>query len=689
MAQFPQLVAVHQKNYFDFARLSIVFAAFPGGYFESLQGRTGGNSQHADFRGEILTDQKKASIAPPEEVLAESRIRLLPDALIDQIAAGEVVERPASVVKELVENALDANARRIRVELREGGNDFIAVVDDGLGMAADEARMALRRHATSKIAELDDLERIGSFGFRGEALPAMASVSRMRLLSRRRDADVGHELRIEAGEVTRDREAGCPVGTRIEVANLFGQIPARRKFLKKPATEWGHAYDWLMRLALSLPGVHFEVIREDREVGVWPATSDPFARIGAVLGNELASCLLPVNWEERAGHIEAWVSSPDLTRANAQSLYLYVNGRPVRDRLLRHAVLESYRDWLPRGRYPVVVLALTVDPAEVDVNVHPAKWEVRFTQPRAIHALVRQAIREAMSGRDHLISGHPSSDHDSSPSGRNSGSGGPIRGESPSPRTSAWVAEGASERPSEGRTDWLFAGDRGSNTTDQEAEARANQGDPLEGGLALSSLPLLGQMLASYLLLEAEDGLILVDQHAAHERVLYERLRSSWLDGSVSRQGLLMGVTVELDPLAVAALEDERELVLGLGFEVEPFGEGAVVVRAIPALLSGQDPGQLIQDLASELSSSESGAGQEAGSQPDRSSTRLLAVIDRLFATLACHSARRFGDHLPTEEQRAILEGLDSIPWAQTCPHGRPVARRISRGEIERRFGRS
>ncbi|MCH2187247.1 DNA mismatch repair endonuclease MutL, partial [Myxococcota bacterium] len=365
MARFPQLVAVPQKNYFDFARLSIVFAAFPAGGIDSSKPQIDGNSQHAVFSGEILTDRARDELQRDDELFPGSPVRLLPDGLIDQIAAGEVVERPASVVKELVENALDAGAGRIRIELREGGNDFIAVVDDGHGMSAENARLALRRHATSKITNQEDLERIGSFGFRGEALPAIASVSRLRLLTRTHAEEAGHEIRVEGGEIAQDREAGCPAGTRIEVANLFVQIPARRKFLKKPATEWGHAYDWLMRLALSLPGVHFEIIRDDREVGLWPATDNAGARIGAVLGHDVGSRLIPVTWEERGGRVEAWLSAPDHTRANTQGLYLFVNGRPVRDRLVRHAVLEAYRDWLPRGRYPVVVLDLTVNPTDV------------------------------------------------------------------------------------------------------------------------------------------------------------------------------------------------------------------------------------------------------------------------------------------------------------------------------------
>ena len=625
----------------------------------------------------MVSGEKMRSEPPRSSALGavSGRIKRLPSALVDQIAAGEVVERPASVVKELVENALDAGATRLRIELREGGNAFIAVSDDGMGMSDAEARLALERHATSKIASLDDLQRIASFGFRGEALPAIASVARLRLATRRAESDVGHEIRVESGVVTSERSVGCPVGTRIEVADLFGAVPARRKFLKKPGTEWGHAIDWLGRLAMSLPGVHFEILRDDREAAVWPATDDAFTRIEAVLGRSQTAGLRAVVHEEPAGHVEAFVTGPEHTRANANGIHLYVNGRPVRDRLLRHALLEAYRDWLPRGRYPTAVLYLTVDPARVDVNVHPAKWEVRFESPQAIHALVRHAVREAMTGRDHL-------------DGVGQVQPG-VRSPTPAAPVPGWrrvdpVADSPGLSTNEGATDWIFAAPSASATehvadaTNQDQPPGVEQG----GALELSQLRLIGQMLASYLILEADDGLILIDQHAAHESVLYQGLRRSWLARDVERQGLLLPVDVELDPLEVAGLEEASETVHALGFELERFGDSAVVVRAIPALLAGRDPAAMVRDLAEELA--QSGVARETA--PD--ATRLVAAADRLLSTLACHSARRFGDHLEPTEQQALLRELDRIPWAQSCPHGRPVATRISRAEIEGRFGR-
>ncbi len=592
------------------------------------------------------------------------RVHRLPDSLIDQIAAGEVVERPASVVKELVENALDAGAQRIRVEIREGGTRLIAVTDDGHDMPQGDAVLALHRHATSKIGGPEDLAGIRSFGFRGEALPAIASVSRMRLITREPDAPEGFEIRVDGGEVIEERTAGGPQGTRVEVANLFASVPARRKFLKKPATEWGHIKDWLGRLALALPGVHFEVQRDDRPALVWPATDDPLTRIAAVLSEDVTASLIPVCWEGPEGHIEAYISSPEHTRTNASGLYLFVNGRPVRDPVLRHALLEAYRDLLPRGRFPTAVAFVTVPPETVDVNVHPAKWEVRFADPRAIHRLVRKCVREGMAARTWL-----------EPQGRAAGGPGTVPSpERPDPQAASGTAN-----------DWVFArrfprrGEPGGH--DRVAEGAPSLGQASER-ISFGSLRIVGQLLASYLVVEAKQGLLLVDQHAAHERVLYEELRAEWLEHGVACQPLLMPETVEIEALALAALLQAGDRTARLGFEIEAFGEEAVMVRGIPALLSGRDPKELVRGLARELENPDLEEDSLA------SDTRLVQAADRVFATLACHSARRFGDHLEAEEQRAILSGLDRIPWAPTCPHGRPVAISLDLVEIERRFGR-
>ncbi|HVH06450.1 MAG TPA: DNA mismatch repair endonuclease MutL [Myxococcota bacterium] len=599
----------------------------------------------------------------PRETTSAPRIRRLPEDLIDQIAAGEVVERPASVAKELVENAVDAGARRIRVEVRDGGRSLVAVTDDGCGMGREDARLALERHATSKLGSASDLERIRSFGFRGEALPAIASVSRFRLRTRAAADAEGTELTIAHGRDLAVRAAGGPIGTRIEVADLFEALPARRKFLKAATTEWTHLADWLARAALALPEIHFDVSREGKPAWSWPATTDRLARVAAVLSEREAEALLPAELEREGLHLRAYVSRPDAHRRTADGLYLYVNGRPVRDRLLRHALLEAYRDWLPRGRYPTAILELALPPEAVDVNVHPAKWEVRFAEPGAIHRLVSAVVRRAIEARGWLAQGAERAPHASPP----------LTSSAPA---SFAVRDGASA-PAPG--DWILAQDVAETARPLSAEPGP--------AIRFADLRPLGQLLGSYLLLEDKRGLLLVDQHAAHERVLYERMRASWVQGGVERQALLVPATVELDATAHAAVEASAPQLERFGFEVEPFGATAVLVRAVPALLGERDPAVLLRGLADELASGTLASGAASGAG-EGASVRLLESADKLFASLACHGARRAGDVLPPGEQRALLDALDAIPWAPTCPHGRPVAIPLPLAEIERRFGR-
>jgi len=625
------------------------------------------------------------------------RIARLPDALVDQIAAGEVVERPASVVKELVENAVDAGARRIRVEVRGGGARLIAVGDDGCGMTPDDARLALERHATSKLRSMEGLAGIRSFGFRGEALPAIASVSRLRLRTRVRGAAEGFELRVEAGRVQSAQAAGGPEGTRIEVADLFFAVPARRKFLKAESTEWGHVSDWLARAALALPALHFDVHRENRPALRWPACGESLDRIAAVLGEREAAALLHTQRTAGDMQLSAFISRPDAHRATAAGIHLFVNGRPVRDRLLRHALLQVMRDLLPRGRFPTALLFLEVPDGAVDVNVHPAKWEVRFADPQGVHRLVTAALRDAMGGRGWLGAGAAEDvpgAADSTARAANAAGAPGLRGTAAGQGAGGWAGwtgavRDAPDAPG-GPGDWTFAGADGeaafvrafTATQGGAATAESAAGESAARPLRFGALHLLGQFLATYLLAEDARGLLLIDQHAAHERVLYEQLRSHWLEGKTPRQALLVPLVVELAPAALAALLEARETALRLGFEVETFGASAIALRAVPELLAERDPEGLLRELAEEIrAAGDAGAALQAGS-------RIAAGADHLFATLACHAARRAGEKLAPEEQRALLCALDEIPWAPTCPHGRPVAVPISRAEIERRFAR-
>jgi DNA mismatch repair protein MutL len=456
-------------------------------------------------------------------------------------------------------------------------------------------------------------------------------------------------------------------------------VPARRKFLKTAATEWGHAAEWLGRAALARPEIHFEIRRDERSAIVWPATNDPLDRVAAVLSDDEAAAMVAVDHEAPLGEgrarIHGFASSPGHHRGTAGGLHLYVNGRPVRDRLLRHAVMDLYRDVLPRGRFPSLVLFLELPSESVDVNVHPAKWEVRFDDPRAIHRLVRDGLGAAVAGRRWLAGRAPAAE---AGEGREVGAPAGRVAEAP-----------AAVRAPGTASDWVFA--RGGDAAGEGAlpfEAPPAAGPagapPREAGapVRFGELRVLGQLLATYLLCERPDGLLLVDQHAAHERILYERLRAQWLDEKVARQALLLPETVELDPGAVAALEAAADATARLGFEVEAFGETAVVVRALPALLAGRSPERLVRDLADEVS------GARAADAAFRPGSRALMDADRTLATMACHSARRAGETLSASEQRSLLAELDTIPWAPTCPHGRPVAVPLDRDEIERRFAR-
>jgi DNA mismatch repair protein MutL len=410
---------------------------------------------------------------------------------------------------------------------------------------------------------------------------------------------------------------------------------------------------------------------------VWLACSNRLDRVASVLSEDEASALVSAEAETEAGHLHALVSVPDRTRPNANGIYLFVNGRPIRDLTLRHALLQVYRDLLPRGRFPSGLLFLTVPPESVDVNVHPAKWEVRFADPQALHQLVRRTVRGAIEGRVWL-GAQDSNVEPQSHLGRGAKSG-------------TGASESRVEDRSGGLNDWIFAG--------REATPAAGQGasdtlqfrnlesarEPEEGARPyFGELRLLGQLLASYLLVESAGGLLLVDQHAAHERVLYERLRAQWLENGVERQGLLIASHLELGAAGVALLAADGGLLSRLGFDVEAFGEDTVVIRSVPGLLSGRDPGNLVKELALELSEGDGLLDADSGA----SETRLLQAADRMFASLACHSARRAGDHLEPAEQRSLLTELDTIPWAATCPHGRPVAISLDRAEIEQRFRR-
>ncbi|MEX2205649.1 MAG: DNA mismatch repair endonuclease MutL [Myxococcota bacterium] len=581
------------------------------------------------------------------------KVRVLPSELVNQIAAGEVVERPASIVKELVENALDAQATQIRVAIREGGIASIAVSDDGIGLSREDALLAFERHATSKLETAEDLARVTSLGFRGEALPSIASVAAVRMRTRRAGDALGTELEGSGSGIERSAPVACAEGTSMEVLELFGRVPARRKFLKSAITEASHVVRWLERIALARPDVRFELERDGRQALLWLPTRDARERVIAVLPPGAGEGLLALDGEVAGLRVTGYVSPTHVLRSGPSDLHVYVNGRPVRDRLLQFAVRDAYRDALPPGRYPVVVLYLQVEPGEVDVNVHPAKWEVRFRDPGAVTGLLRRAIAAAVRV------------------------GGAARSEPAYLPSSGGLSGGTSDFA---LADGLFASAQRFDGAGSPAVFDAS-GRP---GFAFSRLRYVGQALGLYLVLEGEAGIVLIDQHAAHERVLFERLRRAALDDKLERQPLLVPLPVELSRADAEVLEANAKLLARAGIELEPGasslrGTVHASLRSVPALLAERRGTRWPEVLAETARSLPESAQRETRDGLER-------ALHDLLASSACHAAVRKGDRLEAREVGALLASLDETVWFPNCPHGRPILSTLDLGELERRF---
>ncbi len=583
-------------------------------------------------------------------------VRRLPDHLVDRIAAGEVIERPAAVAKELVENAIDAGARRITVVLARGGMDRIEVTDDGMGMAPDSLALAVQRHCTSKLA-CDQLIRIITLGFRGEALPSIGAAARLQITSRPPGADHACRIRVEGGVASAVGPAAGPAGTQVLVADLFFATPARRNFLKSARVEADHAEAAVRRLAFAVPRVAMRLVSDERVVFDLPA-QDAASRVAALLGPMVAQAgmslgreLLPVEGQRDGLALCGYAAPPALSRATAAGQSLVVNGRPVTDPVLRTAVRVAYRDVIAAGRHAAVALDLTVPAEAVDVNVHPAKTELRFRDPDAVRALVIGALRRSLGG--------------------GAGMAMPQAGFRPSFGRPALRL--VSPAPHHGAPGPGFA---------EPSLAFAPAARPMTPEPAPSPHPLgaaVAQVLDTYVIAVAGDGsLVLVDQHAAHERLTHEALAAQHRDGGVRSQALLLPAVVDLPPSDAARLLGQAEALHRLGLELEAFGPGAVLVRALPALLSAHgppDPAPLLRDLADELA-----ACGEA--------TALEARLDAAIARLACHGSVRAGRRLNMAEMNALLRQMEATPRAATCSHGRPTVLRLSRAEIEALFGR-
>ena len=604
-----------------------------------------------------------------------SRIHVLPPELADQIAAGEVVERPASVVKELVENALDAGARRIEVEVERGGLQLIAVSDDGSGMTPDEAHLALKRHATSKLSAIEDLFTIASMGFRGEALPSIAAVSKLRLTTRARDAADGegaYELMVEGGLAGEGRHVGAPVGTRVEVRDLLVNVPARLKFMRGEATEAAHIAEAVLRLALAFPSVHFRLRSDGRLTHDLPPHASGFERARVALGRgKTPAKLHEARGEEGGVTVEAYLGSPAESANTSRGTYLFVNRRFVRDRSLLHSVVMGYGETLERGRYPLAVVHVTMPGAALDVNVHPQKLEVRFARAQEVYAAVRHALARSVADAPWLADGPGSQVATGAAVGRASLDVWTL------PPTSRLYAR----EPAMGYAERRRRAEEAMRMFAPPAEPLFRAPSPAQGTTEaepagfFASLVYLGQLHRTYLVCQAPGELVLIDQHAAHERVAFQRLRDAQGAERVKSQRLLLPATVELDPSLAAAAADHAALLATLGFELERFGDHTVAVRALPDLLASADPAAVLSEVLGELAA--------------RDATELVAdALDHVLATMACHSVVRAGDVLGPHEVRALLESMDGIDYRAHCPHGRPVLLRMSLGEIERRFGR-
>jgi len=594
-------------------------------------------------------------------------IRRLPEALVNRIAAGEVIERPAAAVKELVENALDAGARRIEVTLRDGGKALLAVVDDGHGMDRDGLLLALERHATSKLPD-DDLVHIRTLGFRGEALPSIAAVSRLEITSRSAGAAEAWLLAAEAGVLQAPKPAAWPAGTRVEVRDLFFATPARLKFLKTARAEGQAVRDCLERLAMAHPGVAFRLQDEARVVlRLDPAGGDLFdsrrTRLGALLGRDFADNALAVDARRDGLRLTGAISLPTLNRATAGHQYLFVNGRPVKDRLLLGAVRGAYQDFLARDRHPMVALFLELAPEEVDVNVHPAKAEVRFRDAGGVRGLIVSACRHALAEAGHRASttvslaalGSFRPEADARP--RQASWSLPPR-----PQPAALAEAAAAYAP--------FSGAAAPVPAPAPAEA-APVAEAADQPLGIAR----AQLHQTYIVAQTADGLVLVDQHAAHERLVYEAMKRQLARTGVARQLLLIPEVVELDPGAAERLVERAGELAELGLVLEAFGGGAVVVREVPALLGETQVQGLIKDLADELADHQQGFA-------------LKERLEEICGTLACHGSVRAGRALSLAEMNALLRQMEATPHSGQCNHGRPTYVELKLADVERLFGR-
>lgn len=591
------------------------------------------------------------------------RIVILSEETTNKIAAGEVVERPASIVKELVENSIDAGAGNIRVELEKGGCQSIKVVDDGSGIEKEDVALVFERHATSKINKFEDIYNVASFGFRGEAMPSIASIAQVELLTRREGDLEGTKAIVEAGKIKEITPAGCPLGTQIFVNKIFANIPARKKFLKTESTEQSLCLDVITRLALAHPEIRFKVLVNGREVFAVPQASEVSERIAIVMGMDFSAHCISVQEQRENVSLTGFISHPEFTRSNSKNIFLFVNKRFIRDNSITHAVLSAYRQVIPARRYPAAVLFIDLPAFYVDVNVHPAKMEVRFKDSRGIYELVSKAIAQNLAGAGNVKGSFV------------------YRLEPREKPISAGIVR-QTEKLGE-KSAGLFSRQNLQKAIDNDLLARSvtekitsteSDDAAAKETITFANFKYLGQFFNTYLVFAGDDGLLLIDQHAAHERIMLERLKKAEGQKIVSQQ-LLMPEVVSLNPAQIELFSGYIDFLLQIGLEIEIFGRDAIVVKALPAILSSIQPRELINDIADQL-----------GDQNRASS--LQEKKEKIFAGLACKAAIKANTSLSSEEVDALCRDLETTPFNLTCPHGRPVSIKFSLSEIERMFKR-
>lgn len=601
----------------------------------------------------------------------KEKITLLPEDLTNKIAAGEVVERPSSIVKELMENSLDAGSTDIVVELQKGGKESIKVTDNGRGIESEDVVLAFERFATSKIYTFDDIYKVKSFGFRGEALPSIASVSRVEMVTRREKSLSGTKVTVEGGKVKEVVASGCPVGTSVFVTDIFYSVPVRKKFLKNDSTEQGHCIDVITKLAMPHPDVRIKVMANGKMILNIPRTTNLSERVSTVMGRDFRENVLEVEEKREAVRLKGLISSPHFTRSNTKGMLYYVNKRFIKDNLLNHAVMTSYSKIIEARRYPSVVLFLDLLPDYVDVNVHPTKREVRFRNPREVYEIMVAAIAKALACFSPVAERSPGKNYDVL-------------------REHRGRIEDALKRYvlSSGDKKTCYSGSAGGSTPlPSSAEGKSSGESPAsvqrtigrypgDEKLSFSSLEYLGQIAATYLVFTSPEGIILIDQHAAHERVLFEKLRNVSPCENIISQRLLIPEVVSLPLAEFALLEQYAGIFEAAGIEVEPYGGNTVVVKSVPAILSGNiEPRAMLLDIIDEFSKS----GKLQG---------IKEAKDKVFRLLSCRSAVKANHSLTKKEVDSLCGQLDSTPYASTCPHGRPVYIQFSIRDLEKMFRR-